>query len=232
MKAKDIMSSRVVTVDSETPVGTIAEFLIKFHISAVPVIDDHNRVVGMVSEGDLMRRPEMGTDTRHHSWWLALLVERGDLAEEFVKSHGSKAGDIMTRDVITVDEEASIEEIAEILEKNQIKRVPVLRDGRLVGIVSRANIIQQLASGRKVKIVVSRDDNDLRDEIEKMLNSQPWASSRTTAVTVNDGAVELWGFVGAQAERDASRVALEPISGIKSLEDHRGVRPPMQGGTH
>jgi CBS domain-containing protein len=232
MQAKDIMSTRVVTVETETPVEKIAELLLKFHISAVPVTDSNNSVVGIVSEGDLMRRPEMGTDTRRHSWWLNFLVERTDLADEFVKSHGTKAGDIMTKSVITVNEDTSIEEIAEILEKNQIKRVPVVREGQLVGLVSRANIVQQLACGRKIKIEVPKDDNALRDEIEKLLNTQPWASSRTTAVTVNNGAVELWGFVSSEAETDASRVALEAISGIKSLVDHRGVKTGMQVGAY
>lgn len=232
MKAKDIMSTRVVSVDSETPVAAIAELLIKFHISAVPVIDDDNKVVGIVSEGDLMRREELGTDTRHHSWWLGLLVERTDLAQEFVKSHGTKAGDVMSRDIITVDEEATIEEIAEILEKNQIKRVPVIRGKKLVGIVSRANIIQQLACGRKTEISVPKDDKFIRDEIEKLLNTQPWASTRTTAATVNDGAVELWGFVSSAAERDASRIALEAVPGIKSVEDHRGIKTGMQIGAY
>lgn len=232
MKAKDIMSTRVVTVDENTPVETIAEFLIKFHISAVPVIDDHNRVIGMVSEGDLMRRPEMGTDKRRHSWWLGLMVERTDLAREFVKSHGTRAGDVMTTKIITVDEDTPIEKIAEILEKNQIKRVPVLRDERLVGLVSRGNIIQQLACGRKIKISVSKDDNTVRAEIETLLDSQPWASSQTTAITVTDGAVELWGFIGSPAEREASRVAIESVSGIKSVEDHRGIRTGMQISAH
>lgn len=232
MNAKDIMSTRVVTADEETPIETIAEFLIKFHISAVPVIDDANRVIGMVSEGDLMRRSEIGTEKRQHSWWLDLLVERPDLAREFVKSHGTRAGDVMTRKIITVDEDTPIEEIAEILEKNQIKRVPVLRDGRLVGLVSRGNIIQQLACGRKIKIAVSKDDAVVRTEIEKLLAAQPWASSQTTAVTVTDGAVELWGFIGSTAERDASRVALESISGIKSVEDHRSIKTGMQISAH
>jgi len=222
------MSTRVVTADVETPVETIAGLLIKFHISAVPVITDDNRIVGMVSEGDLLRRPEIGTDQRRHSWWLSLLVERTDLAQEFVKSHGTKAGDVMTKNVITVTEDTPIEEIAEILEKNQIKRVPVVSGDRLVGLVSRSNIVQQMACGRKIKIAVSKDDATVREEIERLLNSQPWASSRTTAVTVNHGAVELWGFVSSTDERDATRVALEPIAGIKSVVDHRGVKTGLQ----
>lgn len=228
MKAKDIMSTRVVSVSEETSVSDIAEFLTRFNISAVPVVDDENRILGMVSEGDLVRRAELGTDKRGHSWWLSLLVDRSHLAQDFVKTHGNLARDIMTREVISVDEDTPMENIAEILEKNQIKRVPVVRNQRLVGLVSRANIIQQLACGRKIKISVSKNDNTVRDDIQEILTSQPWASSRTTAVTVNDGNVELWGFIDSKAEREASRVALEALSGVKSLHDHRCVKIGMQ----
>lgn len=228
MLAKDIMSTRIVTVGEDTTVGEIAEFMIKFHISAVPVVSADNFIIGIVSEGDLIHRPEFGTDKRRHSWWLNLLVERTDLAQDFVKSHGTTAGDIMTKDVIVVEEDTPIDEIAEILERNQIKRVPVVRDGCLVGLVSRANIVQQLASGRKIDVSVSKDDGALRGEIEATLYSQPWASSRTTAVTVHNGDVELWGFIGSKDERDATRIALDQNPGVKSLKDHRAIKTGMQ----
>jgi CBS domain-containing protein len=218
------MTTRVVTVTEDTSISEIASLLDKFHISAAPVVDVNNRVVGMVSEGDLVRRQEIGTDTRRSSWWLSLLTDRSDLAQAFVKSHGKQARDVMTRGVISVLEDTPVSEIAEIFEKNHIKRVPVVRDDALVGLVSRANIVQQLASGREIKITVPADDMTVRDDVERTLNDQPWASTGTTAVTVNKGKVELWGIVESEAERDATRIALETVSGVVSVEDHRGLR--------
>jgi CBS domain-containing protein len=224
MRAQDIMTTRVVTVGEDTSIDEIASLLDKFLISAVPVVDDNNRVVGMVSEGDLLRRHEIGTETRRGSWWLGLLAERSNLAQEFVKAHGNHARDVMTKKVITVVEGTTVSEIAEIFEKNHIKRVPVVRNGALVGLVSRANIVQQLASGREIKVAVPADDLTVRDDVERALNDQPWASIGTTAVTVNEGKVELWGVVESEAEREATRIALETISGVVSVEDYRGLR--------
>jgi CBS domain-containing protein len=230
MRAQDIMTRRVVTVTEDTSINEIASLLDKFLISAVPVVDSNNRVVGIVSEGDLVRRQEIGTDTHRGSWWLGLLTERSDLAQEYVKSHGKQARDVMTKEIITVVEDTPVSEIAEILEKNHIKRVPVIRDDALVGLVSRANIVQQLASGREIKITVPADDITVRNEVERTLNDQPWASTGTTAVTVNKGKVELWGIVESEAERDATRIALETLSGVVSVGDYRGLRSTLPVG--
>jgi CBS domain-containing protein len=232
MKAQDIMTTRVVTVTEDTSISEIASLLDKFHISAVPVVDDSNRVIGMVSEGDLLRRHEIGTDTRRGSWWLSLISDRSDLAQEFVKSHGKLARDVMTKEVITVLEDTPVSEIAEILEKNHIKRVPVVSNDALVGLVSRANIVRQLASGREIKVTVPKGDMTVRDEVERTLNDQPWASIGTTAVTVNKGKVELWGTVESEAERDATRIALETLSGVVSVEDHRGLRSTIPAAAY
>lgn len=232
MQAKDIMSTRVVTVRGATPVSEIAGLLFKLHISAVPVVDEKDSLVGIVSEGDLIRRQEIGTEARAGSWWLNLLTDNSELARDYVKTHGKTAADVMTTGVITVQEDTPLREIAEILEKKHIKRVPVVRDGALVGIVSRANIVQQLASGRDIKITVPADDATVRDDVEKTLTAQPWASTGTTAVTVTDGAVELWGTIESEAERDATRIALEELSGVVSVEDHRRLASAIPARTY
>ena len=154
MKAKDVMTTEVVYADPETSVRAIAQTLLKRRISAVPVIDDGGRVIGIVSEGDLMRRPESETD-RPRSWWLKLLETPEDRASQYLKSHGLTARDVMTREPITVTEDTPLEEIAIVLERRAIKRVPVLRNGKLVGIVTRADLLHGLVAraGQAVKPV-------------------------------------------------------------------------------
>ena len=150
MNAADVMVSNVITVRSDAAVEQIAEILLTNRISAVPVVDESGRLVGIVSEGDLIHRVEAGTE-RHRAWWLELLSARDILEHEFIKSHARKAADLMTRPVITVQPDTPLSDLAALLEKHRIKRVPVVQDGKLVGIVSRANLIQALVrSGREM----------------------------------------------------------------------------------
>lgn len=226
LKAKDIMTAPVVTATPETTVREIAETLLKRHISAMPVVDEKNQVVGIVSEGDLIRRAEIGTDQRHRSWWLSLFSDPAAEASEYAKSHGLRARDVMSRKVVTVGPDATLVEIAEILEKHHIKRVPVLESGRLAGIVSRANLLQGLAMAAATPLAAaSADDNAIRERIVAALAREPWASVGTTNVTVAKGKVEFWGTVGSAEEMRASRVLAEGVAGVKSVEDHRGLRP-------
>ncbi len=145
MQAKDVMTSPVVTVGPDASVTDVARLLLERHISAAPVVDGSGTLLGVVSEGDLMRRPEAGTE-RRPSWWLTLISEPQDEAREYLKSHGLHARDVMTRHVLTVEEDASLQDIATLLEKHRIKRVPVMRAGKVVGIVSRANLLQALVA--------------------------------------------------------------------------------------
>lgn len=220
MKARDVMTEYVISVDSQMSVVDIAAILLAHRISAVPVVDGGS-VVGMVSEGDLMRRREIGTDGRRRSWWLAILGD-ADAAKDYIKSHGLRARDVMTRNPITVAEDTPLEEIAEIFEAKHIKRVPVLRDGALSGIVSRANLIQALAA---TKLTMDRpaaaDDASIRARLIAELEKQPWWRTATANVIVSDGIVHFWGFYQGKTEKDAARVAAETIPGVKGIEDHR-----------
>lgn len=224
MKAKDVMTHGVVTVGPSTPVNEIAKLLLERHISAVPVVDTGNQVLGIVSEGDLMRRPETGT-ARRLSWWLRVIADRDTLAREYTKSHGSEAQSIMTREVVTVNEDAELADIAQILEKKRIKRVPVVRDGRLVGIVSRANLLQGLAVkkgaiGTEAKV----DDKRVRSKLLEALQKEPWASQGTLNVVVDNGVVHLYGLVASDAEREALVVAAKATEGVRGVEDHLHLR--------
>jgi CBS domain-containing protein len=224
MQAGDIMSTRVVTVDEDASVAEIAAFMNRFRISAVPVVDDDNRVVGIVSEGDLMRRPETGTD-RPPAWWLMLLLSSEEQAAKYVKTHGRRATEIMTHGVVTVSESATLEEVADVLERHRIKRAPVLRDGKLVGIISRADLLRGLATAKGLQPATS-DDQTIRAAILEALRLEAGVRHEFVNVTVSDGTVHLWGMVESPEERDAIRVVAENAIGVRAVEDRLGVIPP------
>jgi CBS-domain-containing membrane protein len=216
MKAADVMAIKVITVRPDTPVATIAEVLLANRISAVPVVNDKDVLVGIVSEGDLIHRVEAGTE-RHRSWWLELLTGKEILAHEFVMSYGRKAADVMTRPVISVQPDTPLGEIAALLEKHRIKRVPVASNGKIVGIVSRANLIQALVNLNRVKTEASVDDLTLHSDILKQLRSKPWVDPSKISILVNNGNVELWGIVDSETEKNAIRVAVEVTPGVRQV---------------
>ncbi len=225
MRAADIMASPVVTVTPDQSVQNVAEIMLKHRISGVPVVNAAGTLVGLVSEGDLMRRADGGTE-HHRSWWLRLLMGREGLAAEYVKEHASKVEDVMTRDVITATPDMSVGEIAELLERNGIKRVPIIRDSKVVGIVSRANLLQAMAGLRtKAMPAMPVTDVALRTAILARLQAEPWTRTSLVNVTVNDGIVDLWGIVDSLAEKRALRVAAEVTPGARVVNDHVIVRP-------
>jgi CBS domain-containing protein len=181
MQAKDIMARDVIIVSETSTVNDVAKVLLDRGISAVPVVDDSGRVTGMVSEGDLLHRSESGT-RRRRSWWLSLFADPEVLADEFVKEHSRRVSDVMTRNVITARPDTEVVEIAELLEKNRIKRVPIIEDGKLVGIVSRANLIQALTRlPEESEPAQGLDDSQIRERILARLQAEPW-SGRTVGI--------------------------------------------------
>lgn len=163
MRAKDVMTTNVISVGPDTDVRTVARRLIERRISAVPVVDHEDRILGIVSEGDLMRRPESDTE-RHPSWWLALLAMPEEKARDYLKSHGLTAKDLMSRDVVTVAEDTPLVEVATLLERHRIKRVPAVREGKIVGIVSRANLLHGLVA-REAAPAATQDDAAIRQHV-------------------------------------------------------------------
>jgi len=224
------MTTAVVTVAPEAAVDEIARTLIQKNISAVPVVDANQTVIGIVSEGDLLRRSENET-TRRRAWWLDIFASEEDEARAYVKSHGRTAADVMSSDIVTVGEDTSVGKIAEMLEKNHIKRVPVLRDGKMVGIVSRANLLQGLASGKATgPAAPSADDRTIRDSILALLEGEGWVSHGALNVIVTNGGVELWGWVESEQERKALLVAAKSVAGVTGVEDHLGSVAPWVAG--
>lgn len=229
MNAADVMVSDVITVRADTSVEEIAKILLANRISAVPVVDEAGALVGIISEGDLIHRAEAGTE-RHRSWWLEMLVVKRTLAYEFIKSHARKAADLMTRRVISVKPGTPLHEIASLLEKHRIKRVPVVDDGKLVGIVSRANLVQALVShGHRMTPDKNVEDSVLHDSLLTQLRSLPWWSNEVNVV-VQDGTVELWGIVESEVEKDAIRVAVEVTPGVRNISNNLAVSSHLQQG--
>jgi len=227
MKAIDIMVSPVVTVGPDTTAAEVADILLEKHISGVPVVDAGGALVGIVSEGDLMRRAETGTE-RRRSWWLELLTRNDTIAADYIKSHARKVGDIMTRYPVTVSEETPITEIVDLLEGRQIKRVPVMRDGKVVGIISRSNLLQAFATLRRKAGPESKtDDRTLRLRVLKTIDGAHLPRPFGLNVTVKDGNVDLWGVVETDEEKNALRVATEVTQGVVSVVDNVFVRPPV-----
>lgn len=220
MQARDIMTTSVEAVRPSTEVSEIAKRLLARNISAVPVVDDQDKVVGIVSEGDLMRRSENETE-RQPSWWIRMFADTQDRTSDYVKSHGLHARDVMSRDVISVGEEASLAEIATILEKHHIKRVPVVRDGKIVGIVSRANLLQGLAVAGTER-VISPSDREIKKSIETAAHDAG-VPMLYINVTVADGVATIWGMVGSEVEKAAMRAAAEGIAGVGEVHDNVNI---------
>jgi CBS domain-containing protein len=227
MKARDVMVSPVITVKPTASVKDVAKLFLEHRISAVPVVDDQGKLAGIVSEGDLLHRAEAGTQ-RHRPWWLLVLTRDDALAVDYVKEHARTVADVMTKEVITAGPDTPLHEIAAALEKYAVKRLPIVKDGQLVGIVSRANLIQAVASDRK-KLEIAPSDAAIREKLLAHLNAQRWAHTGLINATVTDGVVDLWGISNSEAEHKAIRVAAETIPGVVAVNDHLIKRPQAWG---
>jgi CBS domain-containing protein len=223
MKARDVMVSPVVTVKPSATVKEVAKVLLESRISGVPVVEDQGKLVGIVSEGDLLHRSEAGTELRR-AWWLVGLTGEETLAGEYVKAHARKAADVMTTNVISAGPDAPLHELAALMETNAIKRVPIVDNGRLVGIVSRANLLQAVA-GARPEVEVPLADQGIREELLAHLQRQAWARPWLLNVIVHGGVVDLWGVARSDAERKAIRIAAEGIEGVRAVRDNLVIRP-------
>ncbi len=222
MKAMDVMVRDVITVSPDDDVADAVQLLADYDVSALPVVDDDENVVGVISEADLLHREEIGTE-KHRPWWLEAVTPASTLAEEFAKSHGRRVAEIMSTDVVSASEDTTLGEIATLLERHRIKRVPILRSGKLVGIVSRSNLIQALASSqaRSGASAGSGADADrkIRLELLDQLEDQDWTDFGERNVIVSDGIVHLWGLVGSAEEHKALIAMAEGVPGVVSVSD-------------
>ena len=218
MKASDVMVRDVITVGAETGVDAAVKLLAERDVSALPVVGENGTLLGIISEADLIHRAEIGTE-KHRPWWLESMTAASTLAADFSKSHGKKVGEIMTLDVVSVSEDTSLGEIAALFERERIKRVPVLNDGKLVGIVSRSNLIQALASQIHAGDEPADTDRSIRLDLLSRMQQQDWTDFGSRNVIVSDGVVHLWGLVGTPEERTALIALAEDIPGVARVAD-------------
>jgi CBS domain-containing protein len=228
MKASDVMSSRVVSIAPDATVIEAIECMLGNNISGLPVIDRAGALVGIVTEGDFLRRAETGTE-RKRPRWLEFLLGPNSLAGDYVRSHGRKVAEVMTRDPVTVSEDTPLEEIVELMERKRVKRLPVMRGTQPVGIVSRANLLRALVTINRGRPAVSKGDDAIRQQVLDELNRQAWAPIALIDVLVKDGVVELWGSITEAKQGEALKVCAENIPGVKSVVSHLTWIEPMSG---
>ena len=224
MQARDVMTTDVETALPDMTAREIAKRLLDRNISALPVVDGDGKLVGIVSEGDLMRRAENDTE-RKKSWWLDFYTTPENRQREFIRSHGQRAADIMTRKIVSVAEDTPLAEISSTLEKHHIKRAPVLRDGKLLGIVSRADLLRGLATSNPDS-AASADDRELKTAIEEA-GQQAGIDMFFITVAVKDNRAHIWGMTETQQGKKAMRVAAESVPGVKAVEDNVNIMPEM-----
>jgi CBS domain-containing protein len=230
MLAKDVMTRTVATVRPQAKVVDVASRMVADHISGMPVVDDSGRLVGIITEGDLLRRCETDTE-KHHGSWLDLLLGPGRLANEYVQSHGRTVRDVMTETVVAVGEETPLADVVKLMEKRHVKRVPVMHGDALVGLVSRADLVRVLA--QKLKELAANeapsDDRAIEQAIVAELNNAKWANAHNVSLSVAKGVVALEGVVFNEAIRPALIVAAENTPGVVSVLDHMVWVEPVTG---
>ncbi|MBS7538979.1 CBS domain-containing protein [Ancylobacter lacus] len=225
MRVHEIMSYPVITVTPDDTLVAVAEKLVRHRISAAPVVDPAGHVVGIVSEGDLLHRAETRTE-RRRSWWLELFTSGETLAQDYVKSHGRLAKDVMSRRVLSVHPDSSLADVADLLDRRGIKRVPVLDGGKLVGIISRADLVRAFVAaktGRKGP-EAARSDADIQIDLDAALQREAWASPLTVVTAVQDGVVQLLGLIRSADERDALVLLAGNVPGVRRVEDRLQFR--------
>jgi len=228
MLVADVMARRVISVRPDTEVGEAIHLMLENDISGLPVVDAGGSLVGIVTEGDFLRRSELGTE-RRRPHWLEFLLGPGRLAQDYAHSHGRKVEEVMTRDVVTVAENAPLDQAVETMERHHIKRLPVVRGARVVGIVSRANLLHALARLAAEPAPGSVDDAAIRERVHSEIAKQPWAPPTSIDIIVADGIVDLWGVVLDQRQGEAMVVAAETVPGVKQVRSHLALLEPYTG---
>jgi CBS domain-containing protein len=228
MIVADVMTRHCITIAPEATVEEAVNLMLSRHISGLFVVDKKGNLAGVVTEGDLLRRDELGTQ-RNRPWWLRLLASPARQAADFTQANGRYVRDVMTEDVLSIRENEPLESVVAAMEKNRIKRLPVTADGRVIGVVSRSDLLRALIGRMRDVEPLAQDDRAIRTAILNALEAQPWAPMTTLNVTVSDGVVELWGTITNEEERRGIRVVAENVAGVKKVNDHLVYIEPYTG---
>jgi CBS domain-containing protein len=227
MRAHQIMTRRLITVVADTSIIDAANIMLKNHVSGLPVLDHTGKLVGIVSQSDFLRRAEIGTQ-RKRARWLKILLGPGTAASDFVHESGRKVGEVMTLEPQTVTEDATLEEIVQLMERNNVKRLPVIRADKLVGIVTRSNLLQAVAELAREVPDPTADDDHIRNHIIASIEKADWGPLGL-GVIVRNGHVHLSGIITNERFREAAIVAAENVSGVTRVHDHLCWVEPMSG---
>ena len=217
MKVADMMTRGVLSLTPEDSVRKAADLMLRYDVNGFPVLD-RGKLVGMITQGDFLRRAETGTE-RHRRRLAEFFLDPGRLADEYVRSHGRTVGEVMTRDVITVPEDATLSEAVELMERHHVKRLPVVRDDAMVGIITRVNLLHAFLVGSPKEAPAPLGDDAIRSELMAELNRQHWIPRGSIEATVKNGVVALHGSVRDERQKAALRVAAENIPGVKQVVD-------------
>jgi len=228
LKASDVMTRNVLTVGPESSVAQAIRLMLNNNISGLPVLAADRKVVGILTEGDLLRRGETGTE-RHRPRWLEILMGPGRAAGEYVRTHGRKVADIMSTDVVSVAGDTPLDEVVGLMERRRIKRVPVVEGEALVGIVSRADLLRSLLGVLDAQPAEARRDEEILELIQAELAKRSWVPRDGLSISVKDGVVDLNGVILEEEEREALRVVAENAPGVKAVEDHLVWIEPVSG---
>jgi CBS domain-containing protein len=230
MIVSDVMTRKVLSVAPDETVEHAATLMLRHGISGLFVVDTQGTLAGVVTEGDLLRRDEIGTE-RHRPWWLRMLLSPGKQALDFTRTHGRKVSDIMTAEVICVDVSTSLEEVVETMEKQRIKRVAVTEKGHVVGVVARSDLLRALLSHEREKTPVptAQDDRTVRANVLAALEAASWAPMTTLNVTVAKGVADVWGTITDADERRGICVIVENVPGVTAVHDHLVFVEPYTG---
>ncbi|HXX83165.1 MAG TPA: CBS domain-containing protein [Casimicrobiaceae bacterium] len=219
MKAKDVMTHCVVSIGPEAPILDAIARMISHQVSGMPVIDADGKLAGMVTEGDFLRRTEIGTEAPQRRW-LELLLGPASRAEEYARSHGRKVQEVMSRNVVAASKETPLTELVELMEEHGIKRIPVTEEGRIVGIVSRADLMSALAERLSQATKAPASDESIRRAIMTEMKKQPWCPVQSLSIRVRNGFVDVNGTIFDEGQRRALHVLVENVHGVKGVHDH------------
>ena len=228
MRARDVMMPHLICTHPEDSILEAAHLMLQNHISGLPVVDAKGNLVGIVSEGDFLRRAEIGTE-RHRPLWFEFLLGPGRLAGEYALSHGRKVAEVMSDELHTVTEDTPLDEIVRLIERHRIKRVPVLRGSKLVGIVTRSNLMRAVVSLMHAAPGAATDDANISAQLNEVMTNNQWSPVALVNAIVQDGVVDLWGTILDERQRQALKVAAENIPGVKAVHDHLAWVEPVSG---